>query len=141
MQPRINLITLGVADVAAARRFYERLGWVASARSTADVAFFQAGGSVLALWGRADLAADAAVPAAGEGFRGIALAWNGHSKAEVDDVLARAVAAGARLSRPAHDTDWGGYSGYFADPDGHLWEVAWNPGFPLGPDGAVHLPE
>jgi catechol 2,3-dioxygenase-like lactoylglutathione lyase family enzyme len=141
MQPRINLITLGVADVPAARRFYERLGWVASARSTADVAFFQAGGSVLALWGRANLAADAAVPEAGEGFRGIALAWNGRSKAEVDDVLARAVAAGARLSRPARDTDWGGYSGYFADPDGHLWEVAWNPGFPLGPDGAVHLPE
>ena len=141
MQPRVSLVTLGVADVAMARRFYEQLGWTASARSTEDVAFFQAGGSVVALWGRAKLAADAGVGEAGSGFRGIALAWNGRSRAEVDDVLARAVAAGARLAKPARDTGWGGYSGYFADPDGHLWEVAWNPGFPLDAEGRLHLPD
>ncbi len=141
MQPRISLVTLGVADVARARAFYERLGWVASARSTAEVAFFQAGGCVVALWGRASLAADAGVADAGAGFRGVALAWNGRSRAEVDAVLALAESAGARITRPAAPTDWGGYSGYFADPDGHAWEVAHNPGFPLDAQGAVRLPD
>jgi catechol 2,3-dioxygenase-like lactoylglutathione lyase family enzyme len=140
MQPRISLVTLGVDDVARARAFYERLGWAASARSTAEVAFFQAGGSVVALWARASLAADAGVADAGPGFRGVALAWNGRSRAEVDAVLALAAAAGARITRPAAEADWGGYSGYFADPDGHAWEVAWNPGFPLDDEGAVRLP-
>lgn len=141
MQPRISLVTLGVADVAAARGFYERLGWVASARSTAEVAFFQAGGMVLALYGRSDLAADAGVPDGNDGFSGIALAWNGRDTAEVDAVLEAAVAAGGRLLKPAQAAEWGGYSGYFADPDGHLWEVAWNPGFPLDAGGAVRLPD
>jgi catechol 2,3-dioxygenase-like lactoylglutathione lyase family enzyme len=141
MQPRISLVTLGVADVARARAFYERLGWVASARSNAEVAFFQAGGTIIALWGRANLAADAGVADAGTGFRGVALAWNGHSRAEVDAVLALAESAGARITRPAAPTEWGGYSGYFADPDGHAWEVAHNPGFPLDAQGAVRLPD
>jgi len=141
MQPRISLVTLGVADVATARRFYERMGWTASARSTSEIAFFQAGGTVLALWDRASLAADAGMADSGPGFRGLALAWNGNNRAEVDDVLARAVAAGGRLAKPASDAEWGGYSGYFADPDGHLWEVAWNPGFPLDATGAVRLPD
>ncbi len=141
MQPRISLVTLGVADVAAARGFYERLGWVASAQSNANVAFFQAGGMVLSLYGRAALAEDAQVSGAGGGFAGITLAWNGRDTAEVDAVLAAAVAAGARLVKPAQPVFWGGYSGYFADPDGHLWEVAHNPGFPLDADGAVRLPD
>ena len=141
MQPRISLVTLGVADVAAARGFYQRLGWVASARSTAEVAFFQAGGMVLSLYGRAALAADAQVPGEGGGFSGIALAWNGRDAAEVDAVLAAAVAAGGRLVKPAQAASWGGYSGYFTDPDGHLWEVAHNPGFPLDAAGAVRLPD
>ena len=141
MQPRISLVTLGVADVAAARGFYERLGWVTSARSTAEVAFFQAGGMVLSLYGRAALAEDAGVPATGGGFSGITLAWNGRDPAEVDVVLAAAVAAGGRLVKPAQAASWGGYSGYFADPDGHLWEVAHNLGFPLDADGAVRLPD
>lgn len=141
MQPRVSLITLGVADVAAARRFYEGMGWTASARSTAEVAFFQAGGTVVALWSRAALAADAGVADAGPGFRGMALAWNGRDRAAVDAVLARAAAAGGRVVKPAADTFWGGYAGYFADPDGHLWEAAWNPGFPLDAEGAVRLPD
>jgi hypothetical protein len=141
MQPRISLVTLGVADLARARGFYERLGWTASARSTAEIAFFQAGGMVLALYGRAALAEDAGVAATGAGFEGIALAWNGRDRAEVDTVLADAVAAGARLAKPAQEAAWGGYSGYFADPDGHLWEVAWNPGIPLDDTGAVRLPD
>lgn len=139
MQPRISLVTLGVADVARARAFYERLGWVASGHSTPDVAFFQGGGMVLSLYGRAALAADAGVADGPAVFSGIALAWNGRSPAEVDDVLARAVAAGGRLVKPAQEAFWGGYSGYFADLDGHLWEVAWNPGFPLDADGSVRL--
>jgi uncharacterized glyoxalase superfamily protein PhnB len=94
----------------------------------------------LALWGRQDLAADAAVPNSAPGFSGIALAFNARSESEVDCVLAEAVRAGGRMVRPAHKTFWGGYSGYFADPDGHLWEVAFNPYWPLAADGRVELP-
>jgi hypothetical protein len=95
---------------------------------------------VLALWGRDALAADAQIPGAGSGFPGIALAYNTRAKAEVDAVLAEAEAAGGRIVKPAKDTFWGGYAGYFADPDGHLWEVAWNPDWPLADDGSVRLP-
>ena len=140
MEPRISIITLGVADVARARRFYEALGWEASRASTADITFFQAGGMVLALYGRDALANDATVPRGGAEFAGFTLAYNTRDKAETDAVLAAAVAAGGRLVKPAHDAFWGGYSGYFVDPDGHLWEVAWNPHFRLAPDGAVALP-
>lgn len=142
MEPRVSLITLGVADVAASRRFYERLGWRASGASQADIAFFQLGGLALALYGRASLAADAGLtlPQSPPSFGGITLAQNVHHQHEVDAILAAAVAAGGRLLKPARTTEWGGYSGYFADPDGHPWEVAWNPYFPLDAEGRLHLP-
>lgn len=140
MQPRLTFVTLGVADVARARAFYERLGFKASSMSQDGVAFFDAGGVVLSLFGRAALAADAQVADAAAGFSGIALAHNVRSDAEVDDVLADAVAAGATLKKPGQKVFWGGYAGYFADPDGHLWEVAHNPFLPLDPDGRPRLP-
>ena len=124
MEPRISLITLGVADVARSRVFYEALGWRASRASQPDVAFFQANGWALALFSREALAQDAYVENSAPGFSGIALAHNGRTKAEVDEVHAAAVAAGAKPVKMPHETVWGGYSGYFADPDGHLWEVA-----------------
>ena len=143
MEQRVSLITLGVADLARSRRFYETgLGWGASGAGNAEVAFYQLGGIALALWGRKDLAADAGLPPPGqaEGFSGIALAHNVRSREQVDIILARAAAAGGRLLRAGADTPWGGYTGYFADPDGHLWEVAWNPFFALDADGALRLP-
>lgn len=141
MQPRLSLVTLGVADVPAARAFYERLGFKASAASQEGVAFFDAGGVVLGLFGRTALADDANVEDSAPGFSGIALAHNVASEAEVDAVLAQAVAAGGRLLKAGQKVFWGGYSGYFADPDGHLWEVAFNPFFPLDGDGRLTLPE
>ena len=139
MEQRVSLVTLGVADLERARRFYEDgLGW-RRGNDHAEVVFFQAGGMVLALWSRAALAADARVPAASGGFAGIALAYNTRTREEVDAVLAQAQAAGATILKPAEDAFWGGYSGYFADPDGHLWEVAWNPGWRLADDGSVRL--
>ncbi|MBI4202091.1 MAG: VOC family protein [Chloroflexi bacterium] len=142
MEPRISLITLGVTDLERAVRFYrDGLGFpLSSASVPGEVAFFRTGGAVLALWHRASLAADANLPPGGPGFGGIALAHNARSKEAVDAVMSQAQAAGGRILKPAHDTDWGGYSGYFADPDGHPWEVAWNPGFPFGPDGSLQLP-
>lgn len=141
MEPRISLVTLGVADLARARTFYETLGWRASGASTPDVTFFQGNGLALALYGRAALAADAAVPDRPTGFSGITLAYNARSKGEVDRVFEEALQAGAEAVKRPHDVFWGGYSGYFADPDGHLWEVAWNPFFPLDAQGNLSLPE
>lgn len=141
MEQRLSIVTLGVADLERATSFYERLGWRRSARAAEGVAFFQAGGMVFALYPREALADDAKVPAAGEGFRGFALAHNVRSKADADAVIDEAVAAGGTLVKPAEDVFWGGYSGYFADPDGFLWEVAWNPHFPLDQAGAVQLPD
>ena len=120
MEPRISLITLGVADMARARRFYETLGWRASGPGE-GVTFFQAGGMILSLYGREALAADAHLPAEGSGFGGITLAYNVRERADVDRVLTEAKAAGAIILKPAEDAFWGGYSGYFADPDGHPW--------------------
>lgn len=140
VEPRISLITLAVADLPRGRRFYEALGFTAGTPSNDDVTFFQAGGSVLALYGRSALAADAGVADTPGGFSGITLAYNCRSETEVDAVLAHAVACGASLRNPAHKTFWGGYSGYFADPDGHLWEVAHNPFFPLDDAGRISLP-
>lgn len=141
MEPRVSLITLGVADLARARRFYEALGFRAASIGDGQVVFMQAGAIAIVLWGRAELAADAGVaPAPPGGFSGIAIAHNVRTREGVDAVIAEAVAAGARETKPAHDADWGGRSGYFADPDGHLWEVAWNPHFQLGEDGALTLP-
>jgi catechol 2,3-dioxygenase-like lactoylglutathione lyase family enzyme len=140
MQPRLSLVTLGVADIARARTFYATLGFRPSSASNDTVVFMEAGGVVLALFGRAALAEDASVQDGPPGFSGITLAHNCASENEVDAVLAEAVAAGARLVKPAQKAFWGGYSGYFADPDGHLWEVAFNPFFPLDAQGRVVLP-
>ena len=142
MEPRITLITLGVTDLERSVRFYrDGLGWPMSGASTDEVAFFHSGGAVLALWLRPLLAADANLNPEGQGFGGIALAQNTATREQVDQALAQAVAAGATLLRPGTETEWGGYNGYFADPDGFPWEVAWNPGFPLQPDGTIRLPE
>jgi hypothetical protein len=141
MDQRLTLVTLGVADVARSRAFYEALGWKASPASQASVAFFQLVGMALALWDRQNLADDAGVPTTPPAFSGIALAFNARSEAEVDSVLAETARAGGRLVRPAHKTFWGGYSGYFADPDGHLWEVAHNPFWHLDERGALRIPE
>ncbi|MDA0704674.1 MAG: VOC family protein [Proteobacteria bacterium] len=141
MEQRLSLITLGVQDIAAARAFYERLGWCASPPSNEAVAFFQLGGMILGLYGRDALAADAGLPAEGTGFRGVALAYNARDKAGVDAALETARKAGATIVKPAETVFWGGYSGYFADPDGHLWEVAWNTGFPIDDAGNISLPK
>ncbi|SFT63523.1 VOC family protein [Halomonas saccharevitans] len=127
MNPRISMITLGVSDLARAIRFYEQGLGLPRMDSPPEVAFFPLNGSWLDLYGRGALAEDAGVPAEGSGFRGVALAHNLSSEAEVDALIAQAVAAGATLVKPAQPVFWGGYSGYFADPDGHLWEVAFNP--------------
>lgn len=138
MQQRVSVITLGVRDLAKARAFYEALGWRTGAEAGDEVAFFQAGGLVVALWGREQLAEDSAVIDSG-GFGGLTLAQNVRSPAEVDAVLAEAEAAGATIGRPGAETFWGGYSGVFLDPDGHPWEVAHNPHWTLGEDGSVSL--
>jgi uncharacterized protein len=139
-EPRITLITLGVADLAASRRFYEALGFTASSSGTSDVAFFQLGGLVLGLYGRAALAHDANVVDTPKGFAGVTIAHNCRSEADVDAVIAHAVTCGATMTKPPQKVFWGGYSGYFADPDGHLWEVAHNPFWSLDAEGRVVLP-
>lgn len=141
MQLRLSFVTLGVSDVARARRFYEAMGLRASSAGQEGAAFFQLGNVVLSLFGRSDLAADAGVRDNNPGFSGIALAWNVASEQDVDAALAKAVASGGRLVKPGQKVFWGGYSGYFADPDGHLWEVAYNPFFPLDETGRVSLPD
>ncbi len=140
MEPRLSIVTLGVADMAKARTFYEALGFKASAASQPTVTFFDAGGIVLALYGRDALAEDAHVASSPSGFSGVSLAHNCRGEAEVDRFIAEAVAKGATLKKPGQKVFWGGYSGYFADPDGHLWEVAYNPFFPLDASGRVQLP-
>jgi len=139
MEQRLSLVTLGVADLERSRRFYEDgLGW-RRGNAHAEVVFFQLGGAILGLFSRKELAADARLPGEGSGFGGMTLGYNARTRAEVDAVLAEAKAAGAKILKPAEDTFWGGYAGYFADPDGHLWEVAYNPYFKLGSDGRVEL--
>jgi len=138
VEQRVSLITLGVSDLARARRFYEDgRGW---RRGNTDdsVAFYEIPGGIFALWSRAALAEDVGVKDAGaRDFAGVTLAYNTRSKAEVDAVLAEAARAGARILKPAQDAFWGGYTGYFADPEGHIWEVAWNPGWKVELDGRV----
>jgi predicted lactoylglutathione lyase len=141
MEQRITLITLGVRDLTKSTAFFERLGWVRSLRQAEGVSFFQCGGIGVSLFPRSDLARDAGIPPDGEGFSGFAIAYNTRRKDEVDTVLAEAEAAGAELVKPGQEAFWGGYSGYFRDLDGYLWEVAWNPGFPLDENGAVSLPD
>jgi uncharacterized protein len=141
MEQRISIVTLGVSDLAKSRAFFERLGWRRSVKGAEGIAFFQTGGMVLGLYPRDELAKDAGVAPGGAGFSGITLAYNARSREEVDGVLAEAVAAGAALRKPAKEAFWGGYSGYFADLDGYLWEVAWNPSFPIDAIGNIRLPE
>jgi uncharacterized protein len=137
---RISLITLGVRDLSRSRSFYEALGWRSACAPDSDVVFFQANGMVFGLWGREELDRDSGVPL-GEGFGGVALAYNVNSPAEVDVVIAEAEAAGARITRAPAETSWGGYGAVFLDPDGHPWEVAHNPHWTLGEDGSVTLPD
>jgi uncharacterized protein len=138
VEQRVSLITLGVADVARARAFYEALGWTTRAEPGDDVVFFQAGGMIVALWGREELAEDTVVSDSG-GWGGVTLAHNVPSPAEVDAVLAEADAAGAAIARAGAETFWGGYSGVFIDLDGHPWEIAHNPHWTLADDGSVSL--
>jgi len=140
VEQRVSLITLGVVDLARARAFYERLGW--RGQEVEETAFFQAGGMALVLWGREKVAADAGVADGGsDGFGGITIAQNVRSRAEVDEVMAVAAEAGAVITQAARETFYGGYADFFADPDGHVWEIAHNPGFVIGDDGAVVLPD
>jgi uncharacterized protein len=138
----LSLVTLGVSDLAKSTTFYDALGFRRKSRSADGVAFFEAGGVILSLWPTAELAKDAEIASTNpSGFRGMSLAWNCTSVAEVDRALACAVAAGATLIRSAQTVFWGGYTAYFADPDGHLWEVAHNPQFPFSADGRLLLPD
>ncbi|MCB6177970.1 VOC family protein [Rhodobacter sp. Har01] len=137
---RITLVTLGVSDLSAARAFYARLGWCEHKDSQPGVAFFQLTGAVLALFGRDDLAADQGRAGATLGTGAITLAQNFATEAEVDAAFAAALAAGATALKVPERVFWGGYSGYWADPDGHVWEVAMNPFWPLADDGSLTLP-
>ena len=130
MEPRISLVTLGVTDLERATRFYRDVMKLPQLQTPPEVTFFELGRTWLALYPRHLLAADAGVSAEGGGFPGFTLAHNVRSPEEVDVVLAEATKGGARLVKTGHRADWGGYTGYFADPDGFLWEVAWNPQFP-----------
>lgn len=140
MEQRVSIVTLGVVDLDRSRQFYEHLGWRRSMTKAEGVVFFQTGGMALALYPRAELAKDANLATSGHGFVGITLAYNARSRDEVNAVLAEAEAAGATVLKPAQEAFWGGYSGYFSDPDGFPWEVAWNPSFPLAEDGSIRLP-
>ena len=136
MEQRVSLVTLGVADLARARAFYEALGWRSESKPEDGVVFFQGPGTIIGLWSREELAEDGGLVDGG-GWGGVTLAYNTRSREEVDAVLAEAAAAGARVSKAARETFWGGYSGTFVDPEGHAWEVAHNPFWTIGPDGAV----
>jgi predicted lactoylglutathione lyase len=138
MDQRLSLVTFGVRDLARARSFYEAMGWKSGAAPADDVVFFQAGGMIVALWGRDQLAEDSCVADSG-GWGGITVAYNARSPEEVDEVLAQAEAAGGTVPRRGAETFWGGYSGVFLDPDGHPWEVAHNPHWTIADDGSVHL--
>lgn len=140
MEQRVSLITLGVADLARSRSFYEQLGW--RGQETEETVFFQAGQQAVVLWGRHKVAADAGIDDDGTStFGGIVLAHNVASREEVDRIVSAAASAGAQITKPPTETFYGGYAGFFRDPDGHVWEVAHNPGFTLSPDGALTLPD
>ncbi len=130
MEPRISFVGLGVSDLGRATRFYEEVLRLPRLSSPPTISFFELGKTWLALYPRELLAADAGVSAEGSGFRGFTLAHNVRSEMEVDQLLEEVGAAGGRIVKPPQHAEWGGYSGYFADPDGFLWEVAWNPHFP-----------
>lgn len=141
MEQRISLITLGVSDLARSKAFYARLGW--QGQEVEETVFLQAGGQALVLWDREKLAADCGLdPGAGgpSGFGGIVLAHNVSRPAQVDEIVRAAADAGAIVTSPPAQTFYGGYAGVFTDPDGHAWEIACNPGFPLGEDGTLTIP-
>jgi len=138
---RLSLVTLGVEDVSRATAFYTSLGFDRSSASVdGEVSFFAMAGSVLGIWRRAAMATDVGVPPDGSGFRGVALSVNCDSEADVDWAFERWATAGATVVKPPEHAEWGGYSGYVADLDGHLWELAYNPGFAFLPDGRIDLP-
>lgn len=140
MEQRISLVTLGVRDLARAKAFYEQLGW--HGQEVEETVFVQAGPMALVLWGRDKLAADCGLAdAPPAGFGGIVLAHNVRAREEVDEIVGAAAAAGATVTRPPAETFYGGYAGVFTDLDGHAWEIAYNPGFGLGEDGALRLPD
>ncbi|MFA9445957.1 VOC family protein [Egicoccus sp. AB-alg6-2] len=139
MEQRLSLVTLGVDDLRRAREFYEHLGW--RGQEVEETVFFQAGSIGVVLWGRDKLAEDCGVEvAAPGGFGGIALAHNVRSRTDVEAVVEAAAHAGGTITRPPADTSYGGYAGCFTDLDGHVWEIAYNPGFPLDADGAITIP-
>jgi uncharacterized glyoxalase superfamily protein PhnB len=140
MEQRLSLVTLGVADLGHARAFYEALGWRSFTPAELEVAFFQSGGMVFALWALDRLAEDSGV-VRGSGYGGVTLAYNARSPDEVDTVIAEARTAGAAITREPGETFWGGYSGVFVDPDGYPWEVAHNPNWTIAEDGSVLLPD
>ena len=140
MEPRISLVTLGVRDLEQATRFYRDTLGLPQLDSPPGISFFELGKTWLSLYPRHELAADAEVPDDGRGFSGFTLAHNVRSAAEVDALFAHVESRGGRVMKRPRRADWGGYSGYFADPDGFLWEIAWNPGFPIDEDGRVHIP-
>ena len=139
MEQRISIVTLGVRDLARAQRFYEALGW--RGQVVEETVFFQAGGQAIVLWGRDKLAADAGVTDDGGAFGGIVLAHNVRSRAEVDELVERAASAGATVTRLPGATFYGGYAACFRDPEGHLWEIAHNPGLPLDDEGRLTVPQ
>src|SRR4051794_27258974 len=140
MEQRVSLITLGVGDVGRSKAFYEQLGW--RGHEVEETVFYQAGGQAIVLWDRAKVAADAGLEDDGNRtFGGIVLAHNVGSREEVDHIVRAAASAGAEVTKPPTETFYGGYAGFFRDPDGHTWEVAHNPGFTLGADGALTLPD
>lgn len=139
MEQRISLVTLGVKDLGASKRFYaDGLGWMPVFENK-EIIFFQTGGMVFALFLRDKLAEDFQVDPVTFGRAAVALAHNVRARNEVDPLINKAAAAGATILKPAQEASWGGYSGYFADPDGFAWEVAWNPGWRLAPDGSVEV--
>jgi catechol 2,3-dioxygenase-like lactoylglutathione lyase family enzyme len=141
MHNRISLVTLGVADVARSAAFYEAWGWTKSAASVPGTTFFQAQGLVLSLYGRAELARDMVVPDRPTGFPAFSLGYNTDAKEDVELVYRAAIEAGATALSEPHQADWGGTIAYFTDPDGHPWEIAWNPGFPMDAQGHLFLPD
>lgn len=140
MEQRLSIVTLGVEDVGRAKRFYDDLGW--SGQEVEETVFYQAGGMAVVVWSGAKLVADAGLAdAPGAASPRMALAQKVRTREEVDAVLAATAAAGATVTQPAADTFYAGYAGYFSDPDGHLWEIAHNPGFTLTADGSLVLPD
>ena len=140
ISPNFTIVTLGVADLERSTEFYRDLGWEPRGDAFSGICWFRTSGTWIGLYGHADLAADVGVPADPPTvYRGITLALNFGSETEVDAALAEAIKVGARLIKPAERAPWGGYSGYFADPDGHLWEAAYAPSFPVAEDGTIDI--